>query len=190
MISATSKDSSNLTAAANELVKAACAHVEITSLSMVKDTLDEMKSLTTKVEALKVTFEAKIDTLNKSNTELKDEMVKLRQESAAQLKEQRLQWALDNASLNSFQYYSDGKGNQYESKYLVTSILLSFRRGTAYRIDTYGLSVDQVYKNGTYVYEAKQKKEFCDKLEAQLYDLIGTKPRIEQDNEKYMIWYS
>jgi hypothetical protein len=40
-----SKDSSKLATAAEELIKAACSHVETTSLTIGKETVEELKKL-------------------------------------------------------------------------------------------------------------------------------------------------
>ena len=76
------KDSSKLTIAAEELIKAACSHVESTSLTIGKETVEGLQKLSVgsssiqkSVESLKTAVDAKLDTLNQSISSLTKEVV-------------------------------------------------------------------------------------------------------------------
>ena len=86
---APSKDSSKLATAAEELIKAPCSHVETTSLTIGKETVEELKKLSLNSEsvqqsiaAVKASFDSKLNTLNQSLTDLKKQMVKLNENVA------------------------------------------------------------------------------------------------------------
>ena len=110
---ASSKDSSKLATAAEELVKAAISHVETTSLTIGKETVEELKKLSLNSEsvqqsiaAVKASFDSKLNTLNQSLTDLKEQMVKLNENVATQTKNQKLEWAISNAGINSLKFYT------------------------------------------------------------------------------------
>jgi hypothetical protein len=71
----TAKDSSKLATAAEELIKAACTHIESTSLTMGKETVEELKKLCLgsseskeTVAALKDSIDSKLNTLTQAIT--------------------------------------------------------------------------------------------------------------------------
>jgi hypothetical protein len=82
---------------------------------------------------VKASFDSKLNILNHSLTDLKEQMVKLNENVATQTKNQKLEWAISNAGINSFKFYT--KDNDYsgvESTGFVKTVLLSFRKGTGY----------------------------------------------------------
>lgn len=179
MISA--NDSSELTAIATDIVKAVYAQVETNSQSITRETLEE----------LKVSFDAKIDTLNTSIASLKDEVFKLRQEyGVAQLVEQQIVRALARVSINSFQYYEDGASGVLESEDLVKVILSKFRKGRGYCISKCGLTRhNTIGKMGKLLDVVSNQNEFREKLLEQICDLLRSNPRIELEGGKFMIYY-
>jgi hypothetical protein len=110
------RDSSQLALAAEELIKAACTHVDSTSLALGKETVEGLKELSAGLAALKLSVDAKLNTLNQSISSLKEEIVKqnasmvlqiitLKAAIDVQTKEQKLQWAIANADLNAFKHF-------------------------------------------------------------------------------------
>jgi chromosome segregation ATPase len=82
------------------------------------------------IAAVKASFDSKLNTLNQSLTDLKEQIVKLNEKVATQTKNQKLEWAISNAGTNSFKFYT--KDNDYsgvESTGFVKTVLLSFRKG-------------------------------------------------------------
>jgi hypothetical protein len=85
------------------------------------------RKFTVSSAAVKASFDSKLNTMNQSLTDLKEQMVKLNENVATQTKNQKLEWA-SNAGINSFKFYT--KDNDYsgvESTGFVKTILLSFR---------------------------------------------------------------
>ena len=131
---APSKDSSKLARAAEEDIKLLVR----TSLTIGRGTVEELKKLSLNSEsvlqsvvAVKDSFDSKLNTLNQSVTDLKEQMVRLNELLAAQTKNQKVEWAISNAGINSFKFYP--KDNDYsgvESTGFVKTVLLSFRKGT------------------------------------------------------------
>jgi hypothetical protein len=80
------------------------------------------------------TMGSKLNTLNQSILNLNAEVVALNSAIAIQTKNQKLQWAIANAGINSFHFYAKGKKNQLESTSFVKTILFSFRKGTGHYI--------------------------------------------------------
>ncbi len=133
-----SKDSSKLAIAAEELIKAACSEVKATSLAIGKETVEGLKklligssSVETSVMSLKSSMDSKLNTLNQSILNLKEEVVMLNNAITLSTKEQKLQWAVSNAGTNSFKYCSESSNHTHEvnSTDFVKTILFSFRRG-------------------------------------------------------------
>ena len=98
-----SKDSSKLAMAAEELIKAACSHVESSSLTLGKETVEGLEklsigssSIAKSVESLKTSMDSKLDTLNQSILNLKEEVAGLKTSIDVQTKNQKLQWAINN----------------------------------------------------------------------------------------------
>ena len=174
-----SKDSSKLAIAAEELIKAACSHVETTSLTLGKETVEGLKSLKTSVDS-------KMNTLDQSISNLKEEVVKLNSAISIQAKDQKLQWAISNAGLNSFEYYGkDTNYKQVESSSFVKTILFSFRKGMGFYVTDRSMAQ---YSYGRDVEEGE--KQFRDALSKQIHELIGQKPRIALADDGYAIYYS
>jgi hypothetical protein len=176
MISNTgAKDSSKLAVAAEELIKAASTlQAESTSLTHATETVQSLKSMDSKLNAL--------STLNESISDLKEEVNKsilnLKNELNIQPKDQKLQWAITNAEHNCFQYSNYVYSPGVPSTSVVKQILFTFRRGfgapiDGYRIDHFDLG----------------EKRFRDALSNQIHELLGHKPRIELEDGKHVIYY-
>jgi galactitol-specific phosphotransferase system IIB component len=125
-----SKDTSRLTDAAEELIKAACTHVESTSLMIGQETVEGLKQLSLNstlieksVESLKVSIDSKLDILNQTITDLKKEMAK---DAAAQAKNRTLEWAIQNAEISSFSYYTANSQQAMTSTLFVKKSCSSF----------------------------------------------------------------
>jgi hypothetical protein len=189
-----SKDSSKLAIAAEELIKAACSHVESTSLTIGKETVEGLKKLSIgsssiekSVESLKTSMDSKLNTLNQSISNLKEEVVGLNSAVALQTKNQKLQWAISNAGLNSFSFYVKDGYNRVESTSFVKTILFSFRKGNGHYITNRSMTDYNRYGNNT---EVQGEQQFRDALSAQIHELLGQKPLVAVDDNGYAIYYS
>lgn len=187
-----SKDSSKLAMAAEELIKAACSHVESTSLTIGKETVEGLKKLSIgsssiekSVESLKTSIDSKLNTLNQSISNLKEEVVGLNSAIAVQTKNQKLQWAIENSGLNSFHFYVKDSYNRVESTSFTKAILLSFRKGTGHYITNRSMKEYNRYGNDT----EEGEKQFRDALSTQIHELLGQKPRIAVADNGYAIYY-
>lgn len=190
----TTKDSSKLAIAAEELIKAACSQVESTSLTIGKETVENLKKLSIgsssiekSVESLKTSIDSKLNTLNQSILNLKEEVVGLNSANAVHAKNQKLQWAIDNAELGSFEHYvkTENSYNRFKSTIFVKDILLSFRNGTGLYITNRSMKAYGNYGNDP----AEGEKQFRDALSTQIHDLLGQKPRIAVADKGYAIYY-
>ena len=88
------KDLSNLSAAVEEIVKAACVYSEST---LANESLDSLKS----------SLDSKLNTINQSIATLKTELKEL---NSTISKSQKLEWAISNAHLRSFTSFRNGFG--------------------------------------------------------------------------------
>jgi hypothetical protein len=185
----TPKDASKLANAAEELIKAACSHVESTSLSVGRETVELLNKLTIGSSSIEKSMESlkqEIVKLNEKSVEsLKQEIVKLNEEIAIQTKNQKLEWAISNTGVNSFEYYQkNGSYNSISSANFVKFVLLSFRRGVGHYITDRSMTR---YDYGT---NEEGEKQFRDKLSNQIHELLGHKPRISLAKDGYVIYYS
>ena len=196
-----SKDSSKLAIAAEEPIKAAYSHVESTSLSLGKDTVEGLKKLSIEaslidkaVESLKSSNDAKLNTVNQSMSTLKDEVVKLNSAIARLTKNQQLEWAISNAGLNSFKFYDKDIGdfnNHVESTSLVKNILFFFRKDRGRYITNRSMKPYKEYNRVTPQAEVDEgEKLFRAALSTQIHELIGQEPRIALADKAYAIYYS
>jgi uncharacterized protein YycO len=177
-----SKDASNLATAAEELIKAACSHVETTSFTIANETVEELRKISVNSESVQTSIIA----MNKNLTELKEQMIKVNEKVSAQIKNQRLDWALENIGINSFRFYvKDTNSNSVESTGFVKTILMSFRTENGYYITNRSLTQ---YHYGNDMSEGE--KQFREALTSQIHELIGHKPRIAMAERGHAIYYS
>jgi hypothetical protein len=181
------KDMSKLTMAAEELIKAASTHVESSSLTIGKETVEGLKQLSVNttsieksVEALKLSQESKMNTLIQSIAELKKEMTELNAnvvlqtaQAVLQTKHQMLEWAISNAGMGSFEYHDHG--SLRHSTGLVRAALMNFRNGSDHYID---------------IFTEEREKHYRDALSTQIHNLTGQKPQIVMSDGRYVIKYS
>ncbi|KAL3758986.1 hypothetical protein ACHAWU_003057 [Discostella pseudostelligera] len=186
--------------AAEELIKAACTHVDSTSLTLGKETVEGLKEVSAGLAALKLSNDTKLNTLNQSISNLKEEVVKhnsaVINAISIQSKDQKLQWAISNVGINAFEYFdkkdSSGGYSSKKSTKLAQEVLLAFRKGDSWYIDNlsmtwytdrYDHSVDaKVIEDG--------EKQFREKFSNQIHELIGQKPRVALTDNRYAIFYS
>lgn len=158
-------NASKVVSAAEALIKAAWNHVEATSLSLGKETVECLNQLSNEIK------------------DLKGQMVKMNDEI---LKTQRLEWAITNSDLGSFKYYDKDDYNPQDSSDFVKDILLAFRRGIGHYIND--RSVDPYYVRDNDA-EAGEYN-FREKLKKQIHELIGKEPLIVEEEDGYLIYYS
>lgn len=200
------RDSSQLAIAAEELIKAACTHVDSTSIALGKETVDSLKELSAGSAAMKASVDAKLNTLNQSISSLKDEIVKqnaitvlqisaLKTAIDVQTKDQKIQWAFSNAEFNSFNYYEKPATGYHgcdtrtvSSSNFVKLTLLTFKQGDGRYIINRSMSQYGPYTEAKTIEEGE--KQFRDKLSQQIHDLLGHKPRISVADNGYAIYYS
>ena len=125
-------------------------------------------------------MDSKMNTLNQSISNLKEEVVGLNSAIARQEKNQKLQWAITNAGLNSFEFYM--KDKLIESTSFVVAILLSFRKGTGHYITNRRLKYSGNLED--------DEKQFRDALSTQIHDLLSQKPPIAVAENGHAIYYS
>ena len=153
-----------LSRAAKALVDAANSDAD----SMTQQQLTE--SLTTLKDSFQKSaskFDDKINTVNQNIDKLFSEIKKSNDISAKQLKLKKLELALAQTHLSSFEYHD---GYQKKSAELAKSIIGWFILGYGYNLPD------------AYIYErnyTKSKKAFQDKLVKQIKDLIGREPRVK-----------
>jgi hypothetical protein len=205
------KDVSKLTMAAEEQIKAASTHVESSSLTIGKETVEGLKrlsenstSIEKSVEALKLSHDSKMNTLIQSIAELKKETTELNAivvlqtaQAVLQTKHQALEWAISNAEMGSFKYYNKDDRHkddrfhcygpsQVASTELVRAALMKFRKGFGRYIDKRGLTPTLGGKEKN----EESEKNFRDALSAQIHNLTGQKPRIAMTDGRYVIYCS
>lgn len=135
------RDTTQLAIAAEELIKAACTHVDSTSLTLGKDTVEGLKEVSAGLAALKLSNDTKLNTLNQSISNLKEEIVNT---INIQSKVQKMQWAITNAGINAFEYYnkeySGCRNTKTTSTRFTKEILFAFQRGVGWYIDNRSMS--------------------------------------------------
>jgi hypothetical protein len=196
-------NTSELTAAAEELIKATSTLVEATSITLGQRTVEGLKNLSRdsksversvesverSIIALRESTHLELEHLNQNVNELKDEISKLNENHAKQIKNERLQWALQNiGKFGSFEYYNTNENRRMCADDLARQAIVSFRKEGGrrlgeHRMDREVSTLDEMEASGRAFREALQK---------QLYDLIGVKPRIGMgpDGVHYAIFYS
>jgi len=183
----------SLSEAAAELVRA--AEMEVDGATQRK--------LVTSLEALKESFDAKLNTIQQvvkqasSNSDDKINTVnqnidKLNETMKNDRKIQSLEWAIQNADVNCFDYYVPNANSrshtQIASTGLIRAALLWFRRGLSCYLDD-GSNQDPAYLREQQKDEAKEK--FRTKFVAQIYALTGVEPRLKKQTDgRYIIYYS
>jgi cell division protein FtsB len=186
---------SKLTLAAEQLVQAACEHVESTSLTIGRETVESLKKLSVdsssineSVAQLKDASNAKMDSLIQSIVELKAQMTQLNEKIEVQTKNQNLEWAISNTGLvTPFSFYDKSLDRNCSSVIFIKTILFAFRRGEGWYITN--CSMSSYYHADKAAIEAGEKK-FREALSNQILELTGQKPRISLENNGYAIFYN
>ena len=171
MLSEPSKDSSKLASIADELIRAAYAEAESTSVAIIgKEALEGLKKLSLNsslvqksIESLKSSLDSQMNTLNQSIVDLKEEI-------ALQTKNQTLEWAIGYIRKYSI---SDSTSNG------ILQILFSFRRGDGHPV------------RYLHFHDKEMRKTFRDDLIQQIHRFTGRMPQIEDiDHDGFTIYYS
>ena len=106
-----------------------------------------------------------------------------------QVKSQRLEWAIANASLNQFKFYRKGRDHHaVESADFVRAALFAFRAGNGYYINDRSY-VCSTYGSGQTLIE-EGEMQFRAALVRQIHELTGETPRVAIENCGYAIYYS
>lgn len=184
----------SLSEAAEELIKA--AHRVVETSSQGKD-----------LSSFKESLDAKINTVNQKNCQLKDQVAiinanierqgkdvssmkvsldaklnTLNENIHQQTKMQSLEWTINNLELfecHPFQYSDVSLCFHHVKK-----MLLCFRQGRGYNISDGGIA-------RSLMSSGKTESEFRDTLVNYVYMLTGVMPRLQlEDNGKYVIYYS
>ncbi len=169
------QDSYRLTHAAEELIKAAGAQAENTIQKKIFEELREINKatveLTDSIKYFSSLVRSKFDNLNHSIVE--------------QTKHQKLAWAIDNANIDSFDYFEKGDHRLINSTDLVKAILITFRKGYGHYINDCSLTRYDCYNNNNKENEKKFRDDLCD----QIHGLLGHRPKITKDKRGFLIWY-
>lgn len=178
---------SNLKRELTKLSSIATAAQELTNLNKEMSQMNKALDENAKTNSLIYEELSKLNKVMadnaKSNDLIVEKLSKLSTDVVANNKSQKLEWAINNADTGSFTYRSQASGvysHWLNSKNLVRTILMHFKKGTGYFIDSYSIE-------GTL---AECKTRFRDTLSAQIHNLIGHKPRIELTEGRYAIFYS
>lgn len=122
------RDSSQMDIIADaELIEAGWTDVDSTSsAALYKETIKGLEKISIGSVALKASVDTKLNTLNKSISTLKEEIVQLnalmaRQTAAneAQSKEKKIRWAISNSEVNAFTYYERGFPHDLKKRHLL-----------------------------------------------------------------------
>jgi hypothetical protein len=181
---------SKLTLAAEELIKAASAHVETTSIALGQETVQDLKKIlnaSSRLDSKFDTLNQKVSTLEQNTTgkisEMNAQMMlyldKMNKNISLQMKHQRLDWAFTHSDYGSFEYHEMSKYGNLQSSALIKSIVSSFRQGLGRHITNFF-----IYTGGK-----SDKAAFHTAIVDQLFGLLGTKPRVVQQEEKWIIYY-
>lgn len=199
-----------LSLAAEELVKAACVHVENSSIQLGLRGVEELKkmskglsNLNVNSASIKESFDTQINTYNKDIsdmkndiTDIKQSMTKLNDNIVYQNKIHAIEWGLNNLTtespLESFKY-KDSSGVK-DSTTFARNALVAFRAGGEHGvylpIEARLWDHEKYYSLGKQEQE-KLSREVYDKLTYQIEVLIGTRPRIgEASDGKSAIFYA
>jgi hypothetical protein len=148
----------SLEAAAQQLVTAACETVKSSTLEMHRHARD---SLCTNLDLLTKGIDSLAQTL---------------QDNA---KQERLEWALNNCGIDSFDFLENEYGMN-SSETLCKEIIMFFKRERGYYIDE--MFVGHYNKNG--------EEEFKRHLSFQLHGLTGKEPRFGLSENRNAVWYN
>lgn len=124
---------------------------------------------------------------NSPFSDLMDEIAKLHSTIASQAKYQRLEWAIDHSQIGYFEYYTKYNGSiPGNSSEFVKGILLNFR----IRHGTYIEKRSTLnYSNINVLQEQEGKRRFRKKLFDQIRMLMGRKPEIDIQGDRWIICY-
>ena len=175
----------SLAAAAEALVKAACANVQETSLSLSKENAASLKqidaSLKALTEAVKSSHSSTADCSSKTIQAINEASTNTLKAINESSKQARLEWADEHASNGSFRFVDGYKNQQTESKEFVQTIISNFKRG-------FGSHIDNRYIDRN---DEKGREQFQTKLVEQIHALTGNKPReTVEKNGLAAIFYS
>lgn len=202
---ASTRDSSpGFAKAAEELIKTASTEVGGLLVQNGKDTVEDLRQLSSQVTALKESLDSKLNASNQSMSGVKEAIVAmdknvcgLKAQIVLLTKTQQLHFAMIHRNVNSFDYQADNPNHHEDTSgdivsfylapprihgctfELVGTILLSFHRGSGYQLPT------NAQVSGTFGSE-----RFRRKLVTQIHELTGVEPRLTQLDGKWCIFYS
>ena len=177
--------------AADSLVKLAIEDAIVSQpITLFKESVEK------KLDATSKTFRALNEELRNIKSELTEQSEELRLQRtslealksemanafAKHSKDRKLEWAISNCHLRTFKYYNSANhASPIESTSLVREILICFRQ-----------DVGIVFEGGwmTKTRDQKGESEFREKLQNQLHELLGHKPRLANGSEGWSIHYS
>jgi len=143
------------------------------------------KELASKLEALQISFDNKINTLNQHLVKLKKDMSKISSSIQEENKQKTLERALSLTHLNSFVYYED-PGTRKHSADLAKEVIEWFMIDHGYYLTDAMLVYDEDREISN-----EETMAFLDKFKAQIKALIKREPRLEQEFDgRFLIYYS
>lgn len=195
--------SPELVTAAESLIKAACSHAESTSLSLGQDTVAGLKKLSLdsssiqqSIVDLKSSSDTKTDELILSVNSLKNEIADLNAELAEQSRSQRLEWAIANHTLGSFDCYRIGYRHSTSGEF-AKKVLLNFRQGLSANVSGFGIGdwsarIRRQESPGKFAkFKENAEYKFRKAFTAQIRILTGGEPWYElKENEQWHIHYN
>jgi len=135
------------------------------------------KELASKLEALQISFDNKLNTLNQH-------LVDLKKDIQEEKKQKTLERALSLTDLQSFQYYEDFDTLKYSDDLAKTAIGWFMLDYGCYLPNA---KISNEFREAT----DEETKAFRDKFKAQIKFLIKREPRLEKESDgRFAIYYS
>jgi hypothetical protein len=164
-------NSSQLTAAAEALVRAAVSKMNASVVAMDCEVVQGIQSIAADLKGrnddkMLEVLNGKVDTLNSNISQMHVTM-------KIQEKLHRIDFALGHCSLGTLSYFTYGSCYPNRGEQLVRAILLEFRKGSGYYI-----TLNMVHDPHCSSNEAKltSNQQFRDALTAELFTLLGVEP--------------
>ena len=143
------------------------------------------KELASKLEALQISFDNKINTLNQHLVDLKKDMSTMSSSIQEENKQKNLERALSMADVDSFYYYDYQEGQQNISTFLAQNVIKRFMLDCGYYLPKAKLSNED--REAT----DEETMAFRDKFKAHIKFLIKREPRLKKESDgRFAIYYS
>jgi len=183
---------SRLTAAAEELVKAAYLDVKVEAYAEAqKETVSTIRDVETELKSLRGSNDSKFDAIHTllaglilKVDQLASNVQSINNTLSTVNENSKLEWAIDHAEYGSFAYYDNNTRRRAESSTITKQVLFAFRQGFGYYLPEKVSLTDNYYS----VTSEKDRTEFETKLVNAIFDLTAKKPVIKDLNDRRCIY--